>query len=230
MIPSQVKAYMKKVCSLPCAKIFHNAQYDVGWLEASGIKVNGEIIDTMIAAALIDENRYQYSLNSLSIDYLGEIKAETDLKEAAAAHGVDPKAEMWKLPAEHVGYYAEQDARLTLLLWQRFKQEIQTQSLTTVWEMEKNLLPVLIKMRQRGVRVQVELAEQLRKQMQHQEKELLLAIRKEAGVDIDIWAARQVAIAFDKLKIDYPRTEKTNEPSFTQNWLVNCKHKIALRS
>ena len=215
------------VCSLPCAKIFHNAQYDVGWLEASGIKVNGEIIDTMIAAALIDENRYQYSLNSLSIDYLGEIKAETDLKEAAAAHGVDPKAEMWKLPAEHVGYYAEQDARLTLLLWQRFKQEIQTQSLTTVWEMEKNLLPVLIKMRQRGVRVQVELAEQLRKQMQLQEKELLLAIRKEAGVDIDIWAARQVAIAFDKLKIDYPRTEKTNEPSFTQNWLVNCKHKIA---
>ena len=78
MIPEQVKAYMKKICALPCPKIFHNAQYDVGWLEASGIKVNGEIIDTMIAAALIDENRFQYSLNSLSLDYLGEIKAETD--------------------------------------------------------------------------------------------------------------------------------------------------------
>ena len=60
----------------------------------------------MIAAALIDENRYQYSSNSLSVDYLGEIKAETELREAAAAHGIDPKAEMWKLPAEHVGYYA----------------------------------------------------------------------------------------------------------------------------
>ena len=227
MIPEQVKAYMKKICSLPCPKIFHNAQYDVGWLEASGIKVNGEIIDTMIAAALIDENRYQYSLNSLSIDYLGEIKAETDLKEAAAAHGVDPKKDMWMLPAEHVGYYAEQDARLTLLLWQRFKQEIQTQSLSTVWELEKDLIPILIKMRQRGVRVEVELAEQLRKQMQHQEKELLLAIQKLTGLDIDIWAARQVARAFDKLKIDYPRTEKTKEPSFTQNWLVNCKHDIA---
>ena len=110
----------------------------------------------MIAAALIDENRYQYSLNSLSVDYLGEIKAETELREAAAAHGIDPKAEMWKLPAEHVGYYAEQDAVLTLKLWQRFKQEIQTQSLTTIWELESNLLPVLIKMRQRGIRVQVE--------------------------------------------------------------------------
>ena len=227
MIPEQVKAYMKTVCSLPCTKIFHNAQYDVGWLQQIGIKVEGEIVDTMIAAALIDENRYSFSLNNLSRDYLGELKAETDLKQAAADHGVDPKAEMWMLPAEHVGYYAEQDARLTLLLWQRFKQEIQSQSLTTVWEMESKLLPNLIKMRQRGVRVEVERAEKLRTKMRIQEKELLLAIRKESGVDTDIWAARQIAIAFDKLKIEYPRTAKSDEPSFTQNWLVNCPHKIA---
>jgi DNA polymerase I-like protein with 3'-5' exonuclease and polymerase domains len=227
MIPEQVKKYMKDVCALPCPKIFHNSQYDVGWLEVSGIKVNGEIIDTMIAAALIDENRFSYSLNALSVDYLGEIKAETELREAAAAHGIDPKAEMWKLPAEHVGYYAEQDAELTLKLWQRFKQEIATQSLTTVWELEQNLIPVLIKMRQRGVRVQVEKAEALRKEMMLQEKELLQAIKKETGLEIDIWAPRQIAKAFDKKKLDYPRTEKTNEPSFTQNWLINNKHTLA---
>jgi len=227
MIPEQVKKYMKDVCALPSTKIFHNAQYDVGWLEASGIKVNGTIVDTMIAAALIDENRFSYSLNTLSVDYLNEIKAETELREAAAAHGIDPKAEMWKLPAEHVGYYAEQDAELTLKLWQRFKQEIATQSLTTVWEMEQQLLPILIKMRQRGVRVQVEKAEELQKEMMTQEKEILKAIKKESGIEVDIWASRQIAKAFDKLKLDYPRTEKTKEPSFTQNWLINNKNKIA---
>ena len=227
MIPEQVRDYMKTVCSLPCPKIFHNAQYDVGWLEAEGFKVNGPIIDTMIAAALIDENRFSYSLNTLSIDYLGELKAETDLKEAAAAHGVDAKAEMWKLPAEHVGYYAEQDARLTLLLWQRFKAEIQKQSLTTVWEMESALLPILIKMRQRGVRVEVEQAELLREEMIQQEKKVLLDIKKLSGTEVDIWKARNIAQAFDKLRIEYPRTEKTNEPSFTQNWLFNSNHKIA---
>ena len=227
MIPQQVKKYMKDVCALPSTKIFHNAQYDVGWLEASGIKVNGEIVDTMIAAALVDENRFSYSLNALSIDYLNEIKAETELREAAAAHGIDPKAEMWKLPAEHVGYYAAQAAELTLKLWQRFKQEIITQSLTTVWEMEQQLLPMLIKMRQRGVRVQVEKAQELQKEMMHQEKGLLSAIKKEAGINIDIWAPRQIAKAFDKLKLEYPRTEKTKEPSFTQNWLINNKNKIA---
>ena len=227
MIPEQVKKYIKDVCALPCPKIFHNAQYDVGWLEQEGFKVNGEIIDTMIAAAIVDENRFSYSLNALSKDYLGEIKAETDLIIAAKEHGVDPKGEMWKLPAEYVGFYAEQDARLTYLLWQQLKKEIISQSLTTIWELESNLLPVLIAMRQRGVRVQVELAEKLRKEMQSQEQEILLAIKKESGLDTDIWAARQIAKAFDKLKIEYPRTPKSDEPSFTQNWLINCRHKIA---
>ena len=227
MIPDQVRKYIKDVCALPCPKIFHNAQYDVGWLEQEGFKINGDIIDTMIAAAIVDENRFSYSLNTLSKDYLGEIKAETDLIIAAREHGVDPKAEMWKLPAEYVGFYAEQDARLTYLLWQQLKKEIIHQSLGTIWDLESSLLPVLVKMRQKGVRVRVERSEQLRKSMQIQEKEILLAIKKESGLDIDIWAARQLAKAFDKLKIEYPRTPKSDEPSFTQNWLINCKHKIA---
>jgi DNA polymerase I-like protein with 3'-5' exonuclease and polymerase domains len=227
LIPEQVKQYMKDVCALPSIKIFHNAQYDVGWLQASGIKVNGKIVDTMIAAALINENRWSYSLNALAIDYLGEVKAEADLKEAAASHGVDAKAEMWKLPAEHVGHYAEQDARLTLLLWQRFKAEIRTQSLETIWELESNLLPVLIEMRANGINVNLEKAESLKLEFASQEKTLLQKIKKLVGKDIDIWAARQISEAFDKLGIEYPRTQKTNEPSFTQNYLFNSPHEIS---
>jgi len=227
LIPEQVKQYMKDVCSLPATKIFHNAQYDVGWLKASGIEVKGKIVDTMIAAALIDENRWSYSLNALSVEYLGEVKAENDLKEAAASHGVDAKAEMWKLPAEHVGHYAEQDARLTLLLWQRFKSEIRTQSLETIWELESNLLPILIEMRFKGIDINLEKAEQLTKEFAGQEKVLLQKIKKLTGKDIDIWAARQIGEAFDKLGIEYPRTEKTKEPSFTQNYLFNSPHEIS---
>jgi DNA polymerase I-like protein with 3'-5' exonuclease and polymerase domains len=227
MIYEQVIKYMHDVCALPATKIFHNAQYDVGWLRNMGITINGEIIDTMIAAAIIDENRWSYSLNNVARDYLGEIKAETDLIEAAKDHGVDPKAEMWKLPSEHVGFYAEQDARLTYLLWQRFKHEIKTQSLETVWELECKLLPNLIKMRERGIRVDVEKAGNLQTEFIAQEKLKLSAIKKLIGTDIDIWAARQIGQAFDKLKIEYPRTEKTGEPSFTQNWLHNSKHEIS---
>jgi DNA polymerase I-like protein with 3'-5' exonuclease and polymerase domains len=227
MVPEQVLKYIRAVCALPNKKIFHNAQYDLGWLQAMGMTVNGEIIDTMVAAAIIDENRWSYSLNNLARDYLGEIKAETDLNEAAKDHGIDPKAEMWKLPAEHVGFYAEQDARLTYLLWQRFKHEIVTQNLTTIWELESKLLPILIKMRQRGVRVDVDKANRLTVEFASQEKVLLQKINKLVGKDVDIWAARQIGEAFDKLKIEYPRTEKTGEPSFTQNWLHNSKHQIS---
>ena len=227
LIKEQVLKYMQDICALPCRKIFHNAQYDVGWLRAYGIEVKGEIVDTMVAGALIDENRYSYRLNSLAKDYLGEIKAETDLVEAAKAFGVDPKAEMWKLPAEHVGHYAEQDARLTYLLWQQFKHILNKESLNTVWELERDLLPILIDMRWRGVRVDAAKAHGLQKDFVNREKDLLVKIKNLVGKDIDIWAARQVAWAYDKLNVEYPRTEKSGEPSFTQNWLINNEHEFS---
>jgi DNA polymerase I-like protein with 3'-5' exonuclease and polymerase domains len=227
LIKEQVLKYMSDVCALPCRKIFHNAQYDVGWLKAYGIEVKGEIVDTMVAGALIDENRYTYRLNALAKDYIGELKAETDLNEAAKAHGVDPKMEMWMLPAEHVGYYAEQDARLTYLLWQRFKHELFKQNLKTIWQLEKSLIPIVIEMRSKGIRVNREEAEILSKKFVVKEKDILLNIKNLVGKDIDIWAARQIAYAFDKLGIDYPKTQKSNEPSFTQNWLVNNNTEIS---
>ena len=225
MIPEQVKKYMQDVCALPGTKIFHNAQYDVGWLRRMGIKINGSIVDTMIAAGIVDENRWSYSLNALAKDYLGELKSEQDLNEAAKNHGIDPKAEMWKLPAEHVGFYAEQDARLTYLLWQRFKHEIQSQSLETVWALESNLLPILIEMREKGIRVDVEKANALKTAFMDEEKGVLSQIKTIAGTDLDVWKARAIGHAFERLKIEFPRTP-TGEPSFTTNWLSNSKHKI----
>ena len=96
--------------------VFHNAQYDLGWLLSEDIHIRGRVLDTMIAAPLLDENRFSYSLNALGATYLGEKKQEYDLKRAAEQHGVDAKKEMWKLPASRVATYAEADARLTLQL------------------------------------------------------------------------------------------------------------------
>ena len=219
LIKEQVLKYMHDICALPCRKIFHNAAYDVVWLQSYGIKVNGEIVDTMIAGALLDENRYSYSLNALAKDYLGEIKAETDLNEAAKMFGVNPKGEMWKLPSESVGLYAQEDARLTYDLWKRFKHEINKQNLDTIWQLERDLLPYLIEMRKRGIRVDIEQAEKLKVNFKQKEKDMLHKINKMVGKEIDIWAARSIATAYDKLGIEYPRTSKTSEPSFTQGWL-----------
>ena len=109
-----VKRWMQEVLQTPSKKIMHNAQYDLGWLLAEGFKVNGRVIDTMITASLLDENRFSYSLNALAYDYLSKTKSESTLQDAAKQFGVDPKGELWKLPAMYVGPYAETDAVLTL--------------------------------------------------------------------------------------------------------------------
>jgi len=116
---------------------------------------------------------------------------------------------------------------LTLRLWQRLKSEITKQSLNDVWDMEMELLPILIDMRRTGIRIDEEKASRLKKEFKIKETELLSKIKKETTIDVDIWAARSVAQVFDRLGVDYPRTPKSDEPSFTQNWLVNCNNPIA---
>jgi DNA polymerase I-like protein with 3'-5' exonuclease and polymerase domains len=120
--------YVKEVCKAPNTKIFHNAMYDVCWLRAYGIEINGFIVDTMVMSSLIDENRISYTLNSIAFEYLREVKDEKGLKEAAEAAGVDAKSEMYKLPAMYVGAYAEKDAELTLELFKVLSREIQNKT------------------------------------------------------------------------------------------------------
>ena len=222
-----IKRQLKKILELPCDKIFHNASYDVGWLRRWGLEVKGRIIDTMIAAPLIDENRFRYSLNDLGKDYLKDKKSETLLYEAAGAWSVDAKSEMYKLPAMYVGPYAEQDADLTLRLWQFFKTELIKQELSSIFDLETRLFPCLLDMTWKGVRVDLEKADTIKKNMQAEEKKLLHQIKKDTGIDVEIWAAVSVAKAFDKKKIKYERTEKNKQPKFDKNFLSTHKHPLA---
>jgi len=221
-----VMSWIKEVCALPNVKLFHNAMYDVCWLKAYGVPVNGHIVDTMVMASLIDENRFFYSLNSLSIDYLGQVKDETSLRAAADKAGIDAKAEMWKLPAMYVGAYAEKDAELTLSLFKKLSVEIKKQDLTKVFDLETQLFPCLIDMKFKGVRVDVQKAHTIKKQLASQEESLLLEVKKETGIEPQIWAARSIAKVFDKLGLSYVRTEKTKAPSFTKNFLQEHKNPV----
>ena len=226
MDKDKVLSWFKDICASPATKIFHNAMYDVCWIRKAGIQINGLIVDTMVAASLVDENRFQYTLNSCSWSFLNKGKNESQLIKAAKERGLDPKADMWKLPAMEVGEYAERDAELTLQLWQKFKQQIIEDDLQDIFNLETDLFPCLVDMKFLGVRVDVPRAHELKRQLQLQEDMLLHRIKKESGVDIQLMAARSIAPLFDKLKLPYSRTEKTNEPSFTKNFIANHKHPL----
>jgi DNA polymerase I-like protein with 3'-5' exonuclease and polymerase domains len=226
MDSKKVLDYFRTVLSLPAIKIFHNAMYDVCFIRAAGLKIEGQIVDTMIAGSLVDENRFRYDLGSLGRDYLGKGKNEAILTETAKEWGIDPKSEMYKLPAMYVGEYAERDAEMTLQLWEEMKKEIYSQDIEDIFKLETELFPCLVDMRFLGVRVDVEGAHKLKENLLAQEKECLQKIKKETGLDTQIWAARSIAKVFQKLNLPFDRTEKTSAPSFTKNFLQNHPHPI----
>ena len=220
-----VNNWMKKVCESPAEKIMHNAQYDAGWLRRMGFKVNGRIVDTMVIASLLDENRFSYSLNALAFEYLSKTKSEKNLTEAARDFGVDPKAELWKLPSMHVGPYAEVDAELTLELWNFFKPLITKEDLWSVVDLELDVLPVLIDMTWKGVRIDMNRVERTRDFLLKEEKAMLAKIKHITGMNVEVWAAQSLAKAFDTVGINYPKTEK-GAPSFTKSFLSEHDHEL----
>ena len=221
-----VMKWFKDVCESTADKIFHNAMYDVCWIRAMGLNINGRIIDTMIAGSLINENRFSYTLDSMGKEFVGFGKNETNLKEAAKNWNIDPKKDMWRLPAMEVGSYAEKDAELTLKLWQRLQQELTAQDLWSVFTLETDLFPCLIDMKFKGVRVDMERADTIKKEIVKKEKKTLLDIKKQVGFDVEIWAASSCALSFDKVNLPYDKTDKGN-PSFTKNFLSTHPHPLA---
>jgi DNA polymerase I-like protein with 3'-5' exonuclease and polymerase domains len=224
MDKNMVLKWFQDVLNTDAIKIFHNAMYDVCFIKAAGLKINGMVVDTMIAGSLVDENRFRYDLGSMGRDYLGIGKNEAVLKETADLWGVDAKSEMYKLPAMYVGEYAEQDADLTYKLWQEMKKQMYHEDVEDIFKLETELFPCLVDMRFLGVRVDTQAAYELKKQLVEEEKECLQKVKTETSVDVQIWAARSIEKVFQKLNLPYDLTAKTRSPSFTKNFLQNHPH------
>jgi DNA polymerase I-like protein with 3'-5' exonuclease and polymerase domains len=233
MDPKMALRWLQAQVKTDSLKIMHNATYDAGWLRAEGVEIHGKIIDTMITGAVVDENRLGYGLDYLARDYCQIRKDEKLLQFAAKEFGVDPKAEMYKLPAKYVGTYAEQDAVATLKLWDALRAKVERQDLWSIWELENGLIRCMLDMRTRGVRVDLDKAETNKRLIQKKTKELRQAVEKTAGFEVEIWAANSIAKLFDKLGMEYPRTE-AGAPSFTKDYLNShpaevCQQIVKLR-
>lgn len=200
--------------------VLMNGFYDLGWLRCEGIFVNpaATLWDVMMAEALIDENKQKYNLASLAVTYGLPPKDEVKLTETAKIYGLDPKGDLWRLPARYVGPYAERDAKLTLEVYQRQQRPITDQRLERVLKLEHDLIPLLMEMRFRGVRVDVDKANQHLETFMAESEEHRNQIKSLTGYLPDIWSADSCAVAMDKVSIKY-RSTSTGKPSFTDDWL-----------
>ena len=224
--PKFTLRWLKKQLSVPDMNvIMHNATYDAGWLRAEGIEIKGKIVDTMITGALVDENRWSFGLDAMARDYISQRKDEKLLQAAAKEWGIDPKAEMWKLPPKYVGAYAEQDAVATLKLWDALKPILEKEQLWDIWHLEIGLIPCMLDMRTQGVKVDLDKAERNKKIIREKTNVLRDFIHREAGQEVDIWASASIQKMFDQLQMSYPKTEK-GAPSFTKDFLINHPSKV----
>jgi DNA polymerase I-like protein with 3'-5' exonuclease and polymerase domains len=231
----------KKILQNPdITKVFHNAMYDVCWLRATtGKMLKGRLVDTMIAASVINENRFKYSLDSLSKDYLNDQKYKYDLYEKASLEGIkDPMSNMHKLSYDLVKDYAKQDVDLTLRLWNLFNKKLdevlykrpednEIKTCRNIFELETKLFRCLVDMKFKGVRIDVQKLEEFGKKLKFRRDNLLNIIRKHTGVIVQLWAANSVKLLLDQQKItNYKKTPKSGMPQLPKDYLKTHKNRF----
>ena len=190
-----------------------NLSYDLDYLDVEGITFpKAKMRDVQIAAPLIYELHDSYSLQAIA-ERLGlSGKDETLLNEAAAMYG-EPNAKkaMRVLPGRFVAPYAMQDVRLPLQILKLQEAELEKNSLGRIWNLECALLPVLVRMRSRGVRVSSDRLEEIEAWALVQEKQSLQEVHRLVGVSIPVggvWQTKLVSLVLQKTGVQLERTPK----------------------
>jgi DNA polymerase I-like protein with 3'-5' exonuclease and polymerase domains len=227
--PENVLAWLNYVLSGHQPKIGANLIYDVGWLQEEGVTVNGPLWDVSYAEALLSEID-KLSLDAISEKYLFRGK-ETNLlyqwcKDWYGGSS-DQRKNIWRAPPCLVGPYAEADALLPLRIFEIQKKKLEAENLYNVFDIECRLTRLLIAMRYRGVRVDLERAAEVDELLSTEIEKSQHALDKIAGTSVDVNKAASIAIVFDKAGLKYPLTPKTKKPSFTKTFLEGMSHPVA---
>lgn len=221
-----------------CHCVFFNGPYDMGWLRTEGCTAWPERMeDAQAQAVMLDENWDSYSLDSCCARAGVPGKDESLLLEAAATYGIAPvkgsiKHGLWRLPAKHVGPYAEQDAVSTLQLYRTQRPMLEAEETTGAYRTEIALMRVLHEMRRRGIRISESGAEAAQVRIRQESAATLAAVstppiwHRRATIE-DIRSPERLAEIFDAEGVKYPRTAKTGQPSFTKDFLKKCGSPVA---
>ena len=209
-----------------------NGQYDLDYLAQVGITFPKAkaFRDIQIADPLIYELHDSYSLDSVLTRWgFDGGKSENMLKKAARDFGIDPKAEMWKLPARYVGPYAEGDVDRLCELIQKQEAELRRQDLWNVYELESKLQPILLGMRRRGVRVDLDKLAQVEEMAKKAELNDAAELQRRTGVLCglgDVNKKKTTAAMLTSIGIKFKQTA-TGQPQIDKALLEQVDHPVA---
>ena len=216
----QVVAWLKDLVASDVKIITKNGLYDWGWLWADlDIEMPPaerlEEIDAL--ATMVDENRYKYSLDALCAWRGFPGKDETLLLEGCDVLGLIPKkarnsfkpqSVLWQLPAHFVGPYAEIDAVRTFELRESLNPILDREGTLDAYRLEIDLLPMVHRMRRRGIRIDISAAEQASNLLLGRRDAVLAEISEKLGAATgmkEINGRKWLIGTFDRLGIKYDR-------------------------
>lgn len=191
--------------------VYANAIYDLGWLLRLGIDPVNHPIDIQGMAALLDENRTSYSLDSLLWAYLKRGKATEGLRARAREYGItNPYLHMRTLPAWDVAQYGTDDVKDTMELYQTLLPLLEEQNLGRVFALERECLLVGRDLRWRGVRVDQDALAQVERDFAAKRGAAIIRIKDATGVNVTAWdnAAIARALEIEQPNYDFERTSK----------------------
>jgi DNA polymerase I-like protein with 3'-5' exonuclease and polymerase domains len=156
--PVKALSWLKHQAAKPDVTfVYANAIYDLGWLRRNGIVPANAPIDVQGMAALLDSERYSYSLDALMWEFLQRRKSTDGLKGRAREYGImNPYLHMLRLPAWDVAPYAVDDVVGTLDLYYHLMPMIEEQDLVRLLKVESGNLLVALDLRWNGVRVDMD--------------------------------------------------------------------------
>jgi DNA polymerase-1 len=188
-------------------KVGQNMKYDFLVFRRAGIDLQGLEFDTMIGSYLLDPGRRQHSLDTLATDFLGHAMISY---EEVTGKGKS-QISFSQVPLDRATEYACEDADITLRIWERFREELESQKLMKLMrELEMPLIPVLAEMEWDGIRIDRPLFEEMSVRLEKDLRQIRAEIYREAGMEFNVNSNPQLReVLFDRLKLPILRKTKT---------------------
>lgn len=184
----------------------HNIKYDALFARAANIRFRDDAMDcTMVRAALIDEHRLTYDLDSVAMTCIKRGKDTSVYQILADMFGGKATADaqmpnLHRAPSVIAAKYGKQDTRTAFDLWVWQEMEIDAQNLRRVADLERALLPVIIDIEHGGVKVDIDKSEAAAKEIDKRAKELQKTLDDTAGFPVNANPSASIHKLFDPKK------------------------------
>ena len=150
----------------------HNLGFDLRFTLWGGITILGPLEDTMINESLIDDTTKGYGLDDCSARHQVTVKKGAELYAAIARRfgGIPDRKQManfWRMPGddEYVVDYATGDGVSTLELWRSQQKLLDDEEMRVPWQLECDLIPYIARLHRRGLRIDMDRADDIHKQI-----------------------------------------------------------------